>query len=162
MADVPLPAPGEGKRGPDGHVAYLLRQAAHVVRGRIDDALADLDLTGPQFAVLTMIAAYPGCSGADLARLTRLTPQTVSFVVTRMVEADLLSRAAHPSHGRIRPLAPTERGRARLAAARERVAAIEAAMLAPLDEAEAAIVRRWLAGLASPDRDERSVHSPGA
>lgn len=161
MTDVP--APGEGKRGRDGHLAYLLRQAAHVVRGRIDDALADLDLTGPQFAVLTMIAAYPGLSGADLARLTLSTPQTVSFVVGRMVEAGLLARRAHPTHGRIRPLALTERGETLLAVARDRVAAIEAAMATPLTESEEAIVRRWLAGLAAPaETSERIVHSAGA
>jgi DNA-binding MarR family transcriptional regulator len=41
-----------------------------------DRTLADLGLTTPQFAVLTMIASYPGISGTDLAWLTFLTSQT--------------------------------------------------------------------------------------
>lgn len=151
MSATSVPEPGEGRRGADGHVAYLLRQAAHAVRGRIEAALADLDLTGPQFAVLTMVAAYPGCSGADLARLTLLTPQTVSFIVGRMIEAGLLTRADVPDHGRARPLAPTGDGVRRLADARARVAVVEAAMTATLDATEAAIVRRWLASLATSD-----------
>jgi hypothetical protein len=72
-----IPRPGEAKRGPEGHVGYLLRQASVALRGAMDRALAELGVTTPQFSVLTMIAAYPGASGADLARLTFLTPQAM-------------------------------------------------------------------------------------
>ncbi len=37
-------------------------------------------LTSAQFSMLTMIAAYPGYSSADLARIALLTPQTVSLI----------------------------------------------------------------------------------
>ena len=70
----PLPAPGEGKRGEAGHLGYLLRQAA-AQRLRMERALADLPITAPQFALLTMLDAYPGSSNAELARLTLLTPR---------------------------------------------------------------------------------------
>lgn len=43
----------------------------------MERALADLQETPPQVSVLTMIAAYPGVSSADLARLALLRPQTV-------------------------------------------------------------------------------------
>lgn len=68
-----VPDAGEGKRGPEGHLGYLVRQAHAAVRGAMEKALADLDVTPPQFAVLTMVVNYPGVSGADLARLTFLT-----------------------------------------------------------------------------------------
>ena len=61
-----IPGPGEAKRGPEGHLGYLLRQASVALRGAMDRALADLEVTTPQFAVLTMVAAYPGASGATL------------------------------------------------------------------------------------------------
>ncbi|MGL6317983.1 MarR family transcriptional regulator [Aeromonas hydrophila] len=41
-------------------------------------------ITAPQFALLTMLDAYPGSSNAELARLTLLTPQTVSPMVTSL------------------------------------------------------------------------------
>lgn len=72
---IPLPAPGEGKRGEAGHLGYLLRQAAAAQRLRMEQALADLPITAPQFALLTMLDAYPGSSNAELARLTLLTPR---------------------------------------------------------------------------------------
>lgn len=164
MTDGSVPAPGEGRRGVDGHVAYLLRRAAHAVRLRLDHTLAAVALTPPQFAVLTMIAAYPGCSGADLARLTLLTPQTVSYIVARLIAAGLLSRRPHAIHGRIRPLALTDAGHGRLAEARTLVDAVETAMTAGLSASEEATIRAWLAALAADGdadetHDERSVHS---
>jgi DNA-binding MarR family transcriptional regulator len=57
-------------------LAYLLRQANAAVRLKLERSFAEFDITLPQFAILTMFAAYPPLSGADLARLTFLTPQT--------------------------------------------------------------------------------------
>lgn len=148
MTEGSLPEPGQSRLGVDGHVAYLLRRAAHVIRLRLDHTLADLALTPPQFAVMTMIAAYPGCSGADLARLTLLTPQTVSYIVTRLIEAGLLSRRPHAVHGRIHHLALTDAGRARLAEARARVDAVETTMTAGLSPSDEAVIRSWLVALA--------------
>jgi len=59
---VHVPAPGEGKRGEQGYLGYLLRQAHAAVRLTMERTLADLGVTPPQFAVLTMLNAYPGLS----------------------------------------------------------------------------------------------------
>ena len=69
--------------------------------GFIGKALADLDVTSPQFVVLTMIVAYPGVSGADLARLTFLTPQTVNLIVRKLERDKLVRRSEHETHGRV-------------------------------------------------------------
>ena len=81
-----IPPIEEGKRGPQGHLGYLVRQANVAVRAALERALADTGATTPQFAVLTMIVAYPGISGADLARLTFLTPQTINVIVRNLFE----------------------------------------------------------------------------
>ena len=47
------PPPGEGKRGEQGHLAYLLRQAQAATRLTIERALAELGVTSAQFVVLT-------------------------------------------------------------------------------------------------------------
>jgi hypothetical protein len=57
LAMAQVPAPGEGKRGVEGHLGYLLRQAAAAQRAKTERALADLGVTPPQFAVLTMLNA---------------------------------------------------------------------------------------------------------
>ncbi|MBT9291131.1 MarR family winged helix-turn-helix transcriptional regulator [Hyphomicrobiaceae bacterium 22] len=144
-----LPGAGEGARGAAGHLGYLLRQAAHVFRQRIDQALGAIGLTAPQFSVLTMLAAYPGHSNADLARLALLTPQTMSVIVANLAAAGLIVARPHPVHGRIRRLALTEAGRSALAAAKTRVYALETALLGGLPETDEAVIRRWLAGVAA-------------
>ncbi|MEW7865799.1 MarR family winged helix-turn-helix transcriptional regulator [Aeromonas diversa] len=144
-----IPLPGEGKRGEQGHLGYLLRQAAAAQRQRMERTLADLPITAPQFALLTMLDAYPGCSNADLARLTLLTPQTVSPMVTALERAGLLTRTPHSQHGRIRHLVLSPAGLALLAEAKARVARLEQEMAASLDGAELQLIKRWLASLAS-------------
>ena len=51
------PPPGEGKRGEQGYLAYLLRQAQAATRLAMERALAELGVTPPQFVVLTMLRA---------------------------------------------------------------------------------------------------------
>lgn len=144
-----VPASGEGKRGTDGHLGYLLRQAAHVHRQRVEAVLGDLDLTSAQFSALVMLEAYPSQSGAELARLALLTPQTMSTIIANLLKAGLVARRPHAVHGRIQQIALTERGEARLGAAKARVYGLEPALLAGLSPDEERIIRRWLAGIAA-------------
>jgi DNA-binding MarR family transcriptional regulator len=134
--------------GADGHIGYLLRQAQVAVRNRIERALADLGITHPQFAVLTMINAYDEPSAADVARLSLLTPQTVNVIVQNLERDGLIERTPDPVHGRILRLSLTEEARPLLKRCRGRVSEIEARMLAGLSTTEERAIRRWLAGLA--------------
>ncbi|BEV70820.1 MULTISPECIES: MarR family winged helix-turn-helix transcriptional regulator [unclassified Paludibacterium] len=142
------PAPGEGKRGEDGHLGYLLRQAAAMHRLKMERALSDLGVTPPQFSVLTMLAAYPGQSNADIARLAMLTPPTVTVIVGNLESMGAVLRRPHAQHGRIQHIDLTEQGMALLASCRARVQQLEAALAAGLSESETTLLRRWLAGVA--------------
>jgi DNA-binding MarR family transcriptional regulator len=146
---VPLPAPGEGKRGEQGYLGYLLRQAQAAVRLSMERALADLGVTSPQFGVLTMLNAYPGLSGADVARLTFLTPQTVGVIISNLERDGAIRKAPHPVHGRILQWTLTPRGATLLAACRERVLALEQRLAAGLDGKAETTIRRWLAKVAT-------------
>lgn len=143
-----IPEAGEGKRGAAGYLGYLLRQAATAYRHRMEAALADIGLTAPQFGVLTMLNAYPGASGADLARTALVTPQTVSVILANLERAGLVARRPHAVHGRIRQAELTTEGRAVLAAARTRVHALDPELNAGLSPQEEAAVRRWLVAVA--------------
>lgn len=143
-----VPRPGEGKRGPEGHLGYLVRQASAAVRLAMDRALADLEVTAPQFAVLTMIVAYPGVSGADLARLTFLTPQTVNVIVRNLERAGAIEKSAHALHGRILQLTATAKGQALLRRCRARVMEIESRIAGLAGRDEEKVVRRWLSAVA--------------
>lgn len=139
-----VPKPGEGKRGEEGYLGYLLRQAAGAYRHRMERALADLDVTPPQFAVMTMLKAYPGQSSADVARLALLTPQTVSVIIANLERAGSIQRQRHRVHGRILQIELSEEGLALLEQSRERVHALERELTSRLSVAEEKTIRRWL------------------
>jgi DNA-binding MarR family transcriptional regulator len=143
-----LPSPGEGKRGESGYLGYLLRQAAGAHRNRVEKALTEFGVTSPQFSVLTMLAAYPGLSNADLARLALLTPQTVSVIIANLEKADLIARRPHEVHGRIQHLDLTQKGKALLAAARTVVHTLDNELVAGFSSSEEQIIRRWLVSAA--------------
>lgn len=143
-----IPAIGEGRRGEQGHIGYLLRQAHAAHRIRMEKALAAAGATLPQFSVLTMLAAYPGASGAELARLSLLTPQTMSVIVANLEKAGWVQRRPHPQHGRIQLIEISAEGRKRLAQCKAAVAPVEASLLDGLGEREEKAVRRWLVQVA--------------
>lgn len=143
-----IPGPGEGKRGEEGYLGYLLRQAAGAYRHRMDRALADLDVTPPQFAVMTMVNAYPGISNADIARLALLTPQTVSVIVSNLERAGIVQRLPHSIHGRILQIELTQGGLLLMQRCRRRVLAVERELSDGLPEADQRVIRHWLAGIA--------------
>lgn len=149
--DIRPPAAGVGKRGRDGHIAYLLRQAQHATRHRIEAALAGFDVTYPQFTVMTMVRSYENLSAADIARLCMLTPQTVTVIVRNLIRDGLIDRRKDPVHGRIFRLALTDEGGALLKRCRRRLDKIEAEMTKGLPPATEAAIRDWLTGLASAD-----------
>lgn len=136
------------KRGEAGYLAYLLRQAAAAVRLRLERKLASLGVTPPQFLVLTMLDSYPGTSGADIARLALLTPQTVHGIVGNLERAGLIARTPHPIHGRVQMIAVTETGRRLLARCKERAVKADAELTAGISPQEEIVIRRWLVGLA--------------
>jgi len=142
-----VPRPGEGKRGPDGHLGYLVRQASVAVRAAMEKALADIDITPPQFSVLTMIVSYPGVSGADLARLTFLTPQTINVIVRNLERMGAIRKSADAEHGRILRLTVTAKGHALLKRCRARVMEVEDRLGSLLGRDDEKIVRRWLSAV---------------
>jgi DNA-binding MarR family transcriptional regulator len=143
-----VPRIGEGKRGEEGHIGYLLRQAGAANRLRMERALSDFGVTPPQFMVLTMLVAYPGLSNADLARLALLTPQTVSVIVANLLRSGAIARRPHAVHGRIQHIDVTNEGKALLKQCRSRVKAIEQQMLDGFSADEESVIRRWLVSLA--------------
>ncbi|MGN6369200.1 MAG: MarR family winged helix-turn-helix transcriptional regulator [Phycisphaerae bacterium] len=147
-AGARVPAVGEWMRGGEGHIGYLLRQAAAAVRGEMDAAFAEIGVTSPQFVVMTMVQAYAGISNAALARVAMLTPQTVNMIVRNLEGRRLLEKAADPGHGRILQLRLTEKGAAVLAECRRRSQKVQSRMVSGLKREEEGVVRKWLVYLA--------------
>jgi DNA-binding MarR family transcriptional regulator len=115
----------------------------------MERTLADLGVTPPQFAVLTMLNAYPGLSGADVARVALLTPQTVGVIIGNLERAGAIRKTPHPVHGRILQWTLTRRGSNLLAQCRRRVTSVERRLVAGLGKKEEFTIRRWLSKIAA-------------
>ena len=143
-----LPLVGEGKRGPEGYLTYLLRQANAAVRLALDRALAKEGMTFPQQSALTIIRAYEAISAADLARLTMLTPQTVNGIVRALELRGAIAKEPDRVNRRILRLIITEEGRALNRRCRALTAPIEATLQARMGASVEGAIRRWLVDVA--------------
>jgi DNA-binding MarR family transcriptional regulator len=149
LAGVRPPPPGKGKRGEKGYLGYLLRQAQAAARLTLERALADLGVTPPQFVVLTMLRAYPGLSGADLARVALLTPQTVGVIIRNLERARAIRKTPHPVHGRVLQWTLTRRGGNLLGKCRRRAMTLERRLTGGLGVKAQGTIRRWLSKIAA-------------
>lgn len=149
LAGLRPPPPGQGKRGEQGYLAYLLRHAQAAARLTLERALADLDVTPPQFVVLTMLKAYPGLSGADLARVALLTPQTVGVIIRNLERDGAIRKTPHPVHGRLLQWTLTQRGQTLLEKCRRHAMALERRLMTGLSATAEVTVRRWLSNIAA-------------
>ena len=141
-----------GLPGENGDISALLRQAAGAQRLAEERLLADLGVTPPQPAAMGLIGSEPGILAADLARKSRLTPQTVSLIVTNLRRAGLIREGGGASSStslvsRARPLALTAQGESVLRLGRERVDAASSRLLEGMRPKRERLLRRWLAGV---------------
>ena len=109
---------------------YGLRVLNHHFSQRLAGELEQHDLTLPQMGIMFDVARIHGVSSAGLARVRKMTPQTMSEIITGLERSGLLER--RPRHGRTLGLYLTPAGTARLAKAGSAAAGIEREMLAGL------------------------------
>ncbi|MBL4785958.1 MAG: MarR family transcriptional regulator [Cohaesibacteraceae bacterium] len=95
---------------PGFELGYVLKQAQHALRKRMDEGLRPLGLTVPQYAALTALELTPGASNAQLARKAFITPQSMQGILVNLEKSGLIIRTQHPDHGRIQQTTLTERG----------------------------------------------------
>lgn len=145
LPEISAPPPGEGKRGESGYLGYLLRQAQAAARLTLERSLGELGVTVPQFVVLTMLKAYPGLSGAELARVALLTPQTVGVIIRNLERDGAIQKAPHPVHGRKLQWTLTPRGLALLEQCRKRAIAHDQKLAEGLTQKDERVIRQWLA-----------------
>jgi DNA-binding MarR family transcriptional regulator len=113
---------------------YGLRILNHYFSQRFAGALETHELTLPQMGIMFDVARIRGVSSAGLARARRMTPQTMSEIITGLEREGLLER--RPRHGRTLGLYLTPAGTARLTKAGTAAVGIEREMLAALSARE--------------------------
>ncbi len=119
----------------DQVIGYVLKQAATVLRARMEEVLRPHDLTVPQYVCLELLARHPGSSNADLARGAFVTRQSMTGVLRGLQDRGLVVRSDDAPHGRARPTELSAQGRDRLREASALVGGVDQQMLAGLDHA---------------------------
>ena len=83
----------------------------------MDRALVELNLTTPQYSVLSELHEFPGLSNADLARKSFVTPQTMNLIVQNLEARELIGRSTvheprkdHDDNGHSSGRRPPEQG----------------------------------------------------
>ena len=125
-------------------VGYQLKRVQQALRNEIDNVLRGIGLTTAQYAALSALEANPGLSGAEIARQSYVTPQTMNDIVSNLEQAGLIERQPHPQHGRVLQTYLTRGGEQRLKQAHRLVAAVEERMVARLNRSEQKQLMAWL------------------
>ena len=130
---------------------YAVAQVYRLLRHAMDDALRGCDLTTPQWAALGCMAKNAGISGAELARVHRLTPQTMNTILHNLEQHGMIRREQHPTQGTVLCVFLTDRGHDRFAEAMRRVEAVQERMLSTFNQEEretlVELLERCVAGL---------------
>ncbi|MGC7101300.1 MarR family winged helix-turn-helix transcriptional regulator [Amycolatopsis lurida] len=112
-----LAAPGYGARRL--YQAYLAAWNRHV----------DPVLTGPQFAVLSAVRAYPGSDQSSLAGAVALDTSTMADVCRRLERRGLIRRVESPQDARRKLLSLTDEGKSVLTQVNRRARRLDKALL---------------------------------
>jgi DNA-binding MarR family transcriptional regulator len=141
---VAVPPVGEGYRGVEGHIGYLMRQTWHDFRGAMERVLREHELNAGQYAALTVLRRDPGLSSADLARGCNISPQAMNGVVATLERVGLVQRQPHATHGRILQITLTEEGERRVDEARSKITRLERTVEEGYSPEQIAIIKEWL------------------
>jgi DNA-binding MarR family transcriptional regulator len=136
------------RRTPHGPTAAALagelRATLGVLYRRIRQTKALEDLTLPESSALSRLRTTGPASGAALAKLERISPQSMAATLAKLVDKGLVERAPDPDDGRRILVALTAAGRDVVESRRSARTAQLAAALATLSASERATLHAAL------------------
>jgi DNA-binding MarR family transcriptional regulator len=115
---------------------YVLKHTELAVRGCVEVALEQFDLTPNQFLMLLRLSHKEGQSAAELARGIGVRPQSLTEIISPLAAKGLISREESPEHRRILRISLTAAGRQLLARATRIGRQLEKELVADLSAAE--------------------------
>jgi DNA-binding MarR family transcriptional regulator len=96
-------------------LAVLLRDAITRLNRRVRQTRPVGDLTATQLSALASLELAGAMTPRELAEIERVRPPTMTKIVSKLEERDLVQRTPHPTDGRQVILAATPQGRGVLA-----------------------------------------------
>lgn len=92
-------------------VLQLAARLRMVFRERLEERLRPTGVTMAQLQVLTALVNQPGMSGAQLARVRHVSPQTINALLMATEERGWIRRSTHPENNRTLLATLTPQGR---------------------------------------------------
>ncbi|MDQ6672365.1 MAG: MarR family transcriptional regulator [Chloroflexota bacterium] len=136
----------------------------HNLNSSRDRAWLSVDLTMPQLKALMCVAHNNGAPSGQIARRLGVGLSTITGIVDRLAEQDLVTRHEDPEDRRITRVRPTPRGRALVDELMQYRNEIISVLLSQLDAAQLKVVETALtyladaaAQLASKSQKEEAV-----
>ena len=138
MAGEPMTAADQGglAREQPGQFGFVIGRIDRMIRRRLTKRLAALDLSLPDYTVLSVLDREPGISGAEVARRTLVSPQAINEMITSLERREMIERSVDPGHARVLQMRLTGTGAVALGRAREIVAELEAEAFEGLSDDE--------------------------
>jgi DNA-binding MarR family transcriptional regulator len=123
-----------------GRLEWVTQRLARALQRAVELVATDNNISVAEYHLLLAISDDVGRSNAEIARLMFVTPQSANRVLSDLENRGLLVRTDGPTHGRVRRAVLTPAGRTVLQACTERITAIEARVIAGLDEEQGRVL----------------------
>jgi DNA-binding MarR family transcriptional regulator len=137
---------------------YLIKRAELAVRGCVEVALAEVDLTPSQFFILVLVKSGEATSSAELAREMGVLPQSMTELIAPLEQRGAIARRPDPENNRILRIGLTAAGERLFARGVEVGKRIERDLFAGFDEGELARLDRTFTDLIA--RAESHTYHP--
>jgi DNA-binding MarR family transcriptional regulator len=131
----------QDSRTNDVSMIYMVGRVNQGIRREMRARLAERDLGVAEYTTMSVLAARPQLSNAQLARRALVTPQSMIEILAQLERRGLVERQVDPEHGRILRATLTRKGRDVLMAATPAIEALHDEMFAgvPVGEQRAAM-----------------------
>ena len=128
---------------------YLLKRAELAVRGCVDIAFGDVDLTPSQYFILFLAKCGEASSSAELARAMGVLPQSMTELIAPLEKKGAIVRRPDPANNRILRIELTAVGERLFANGTEVALRVEQELLEGFEPPELAHLNRLLTKLTS-------------
>lgn len=152
-------------RRPGEVIAYLLKSLHHSLRQAVDESfrVQRIDMSFAHLATLYTLQAEPGVTGAELARRSFVTAQTMNTILHRLEKDGDIERRPNPASMRADSWFITRTGEERLERAKVAGAQVWQRMLSTFKAAEVAqlqgLLQRCIVGLDVQIDDKHSART---
>lgn len=123
---------------------FYIQQVEQLARLQIDACLQAEDMTAGQYMALNLIVQHEPASSADLARMARITAQSMGEFIKALENKKLIQRRVDAGNRRVIQVRSTPKGRQALVRSEARVDEIEHAFFSSLSTEEYAQLRALL------------------